>query len=130
MTLKEFFELIDKREYIPGIYIVRLEYKFVYEDKPFISNEILQYDPGYRGIIYNPKYPWYHELWLWYWDWYMCVDPSSVKVLKFAPLDDVFNNTQLVKDISDFVGGYTCTNSLELADEILRKWENSDEEKA
>lgn len=29
---------------------------------------------------------------------------------------------KLVKEIADFVGCYTCTNSLELADEILRKW--------
>lgn len=32
---------------------------------------------------------------------------------------------EIVKEISDFVGGYTCTNSLELADEILRKWGGS-----
>lgn len=91
MTLNDFFELIDKIEYIPSVYIVRLEYKYVYEDKLTISNEILQYDPGYIGVSSNLKYPWYHDLWLWYCDWYMCVDPESVRVVKFKAIDDIFD---------------------------------------
>lgn len=91
MTLNELFKLIDEREYKPEVYIVRLEYKYVYEDKLIISNEILQFDPGYVGIEQNLKYPWYHDLWLWYSDWYMCVDPESVKVIDFVAIDDVFD---------------------------------------
>lgn len=90
MSLDDFFKLIDRMEYIPDLYIVRLEYKFGYEDKITRSNEILQYDPGYL-CNQDPKYPWYHAFWLWYTDWYMCVDPSSIKVLKFTTLDDVFD---------------------------------------
>ena len=92
MTLNDFFKMIDEREYIPAVYIVRLKYKFVYEDKIVVSNEILQYDPEYRGIIYNPKYPWYYECWLWYTDWYMCVEPSSITVLDYMTLEEVFDN--------------------------------------
>ena len=91
LTLPEFFKFVDEREFIPEIYIVRLEYKYVYEDKIHASNEILQYDPGYVGINDNPKYPWYHELWMWYTDWYMCVDPESIKVIGFTTLEDVFD---------------------------------------
>lgn len=89
MTLNDFFKFIDENEYIPELYIVRLKYKFVYEDKVTISNEILQFDPGYH-CTHDPKYPWYHECWLWYSDWYMCVDPSSIKVLNFTTLENVF----------------------------------------
>lgn len=92
MNLTDFFELLDRQEYIPDAYIVRLEYRYTYDDKIEISNQILQYDPGYKGIISNPKYPWYHEFWLWYTDWYMCVDPSSVKVLKFKTLEEILND--------------------------------------
>ena len=92
MTLDEFFKLIDEKEYKPEVYIVRLEYKFVYEEKIYRTNEILQYDLGYRGITRSPKYPWYYESWLWYSDWYMCVEPSSIKVLNFTTLEDVFND--------------------------------------
>ena len=91
MTLNELFKLIDEREYIPEVYIVRLEYKYVYEDELIISNEILQFDPGYVGIEQNLKHPWYHDLWLWYSDWYMCVDPESVKVIDFVAIDYVFD---------------------------------------
>lgn len=91
MELDDFFKLIDTLEYIPGVYIVRLEYKFTYEDKTTISNEILQYYPEYKGFMCDSEHPWYHEFWLWYSDWYMCVDPSSIKVLKFKTLDDVFD---------------------------------------
>lgn len=90
MNLDTFFKMIDEREYIPEVYIVRLEYKFVYEDKVTVSNEILQYDPGYL-CNQDPKYPWDHELWLWYTDWYMCVDPASIKVLNFMTLEEVFD---------------------------------------
>ena len=90
MTLDDFFKLIDEREYTPELYIVRLEYKFVYEDKLTISNERVQFDPGYY-CTHDPKYPWYHELWLWYTDWYMCVDPTSIKVLNFTTLEEVFD---------------------------------------
>ena len=93
MNLDAFFKMIDEREYIPDVYIVRLEYKFVYEDKITISNEILQYDPGYL-CNQDPKYPWYHELWLWYTDWYMCVDPASIKVLNYMTLEEVFDGTK------------------------------------
>jgi len=91
MTLDEFFKLIDEKEYTPEIYIVKLEYKYVYEEKITVSNEILQFDPSYQGITHSPKYPWYYECWLWYTDWYMCVDPASVKVLKYCALEEVFN---------------------------------------
>lgn len=91
MTLNDFFELIDKQEYNPGVYIVKLEYKYIYEDKLIRSNEILQFDPGYTRIIYNSKYPWYHDRWLWYSDWYMCVDPESVREICFVAIDDVFD---------------------------------------
>ena len=92
MDLDAFFKMIDEREYIPEIYIVRLEYKFVYEDKMTISNEILQYDPGYFITdAHDPKYPWYHSFWLWYTDWYMCVDPKSIKVLNYMTLEEVFD---------------------------------------
>lgn len=94
MRLNEFFNWIDKREYIPGIYIVRLQYKFVYENKTCISNEILQYDPGYAGNHDDPRYPWYHDCWLWYTDWYMCVDPSSIEVLRFTTLDEIFDGNR------------------------------------
>ncbi len=90
MTIDKFFKLIDEREYTPELYIVRLEYKFVYEDKLTISNEIVQFDPGYR-CTHDPKHPWYHEHWLWYTDWYMCVDPTSIKVLNFTTLEEVFD---------------------------------------
>lgn len=88
MALDDFFKLIDESEYTQ-LYIVRLEYKFVYENEMTISNEILQFDPGYR-CTHDPKYPWYHECWLWYTDWYMCVDPKSIKVLHYTTLEDVF----------------------------------------
>ena len=91
MYIDDFFRLIDRLEYIPEVYIVRLEYKYTYEDKVTISNEILQYDPGYQIFNRNPEHPWYHDFWLWYTDWYMCVDPSSIKVLKFTTLEDVFD---------------------------------------
>ena len=90
MELDDFFKLIDKLEYIPEVYIVRLEYKYTYEDNVTISNEILQYDPYYQCLP-DSAHPQYHPLWCWYTDWYMCVDPSSIKVLKFTTLDDVFD---------------------------------------
>ena len=90
MNLDTFFKMIDGREYIPDVYIVRLEYKYVYENKITISNEILQYDPEFF-CTHDHKYPLYHVLWLWYTDWYMCVDPASVKVLNFMTLEEVFD---------------------------------------
>lgn len=91
LTLPEFIQYINEREYIPEIYIVRLEYKYVYEDKIHISNEILQYDPAYRTGVKRPDTPWYTDLWEWYTDWYMCVDPASIKVIGFITLEDVFD---------------------------------------
>lgn len=89
MTLSDFFEIIDEEEFKPEVYIVRLEYKYCHEDKTKRSNEILQFDPGYVGITPDAKYPWYHECWLWYSDWYMCVEPESVRVLRWYTIDEL-----------------------------------------
>lgn len=98
LTLPEFVKYINEREYIPEIYIVRLAYKYVYEDKLQISNEILQYDPTYYPIKddfgYLFKHPWYFDLWVWYTDWYMCVDPASIKVINFTTLEEVFDGKE------------------------------------
>ena len=92
LTLKEFNHYIETREFIPEIYIVRLRYKYVYEDKYTISNEILQYDPGYF-VESDSRFPWYLNFWVWYTDWYMCVEPESVEVLAFTTLEEVFDET-------------------------------------
>lgn len=91
LSLKEFVRYINTREYIPEIYIVRLEYKYVNDDKIHISNELLQYDPCYQPFNEDDSYPWYFRLWQWYTDWYMTVDPATVKVIGFTTLEDVFD---------------------------------------
>jgi hypothetical protein len=94
LTLKEFTKYINERSYIPSIYIVRLEYKYVYDDKIQVSNEILQYDPTYMPFEESPDHPWYINFWEWYTDWYMCVDPESVRVINFVDLEGVFDGKE------------------------------------
>ena len=90
-TLPVFCNFINERSFKPSVYIVCLEYRFVYDDFNTKSNEILQFDPAYTPFKEDPKYPWYFNYWCWYTDWYMCVDPESVKVIDFVELDDVFD---------------------------------------
>lgn len=94
LTLPEFAKYINERSYIPEIYIVRLSYKYVYEDKIQTTNEILQYDPAYGPFKVDTDHPWYLNFWMWYTDWYMCVDPTSVKVINFTTLEDVFDGQE------------------------------------
>lgn len=74
MKLDDFFEQIDKWEYIPGDLIVRIEYKYKWEKKFLKSNEILIYI-GDRNE------------WMWLHDW--DEDFDIVNVLGFIPVDDI-----------------------------------------
>ena len=100
-TLPAFIRFINERNIKPSIYIVRLSYKYVYEDIITESNEILQFDPAYRTGVKGNDTPWYTDFWEWYTDWYMCVESNSVKVLDFVELDDVFNFRETMRGESD-----------------------------
>lgn len=45
MTLDEFFQKLKESNAVHQDYIVKLKYKYDYEDKYTIRNEILEYDP-------------------------------------------------------------------------------------
>ena len=45
MTLDEFFQKLKEQNAVHQDYIVKLKYKYDYEDKYTIRNEILEYDP-------------------------------------------------------------------------------------
>ena len=74
MTLDEFFEMIDKWEYIPGDLIVRIGYKYAWEKFHHESNEILEYNGDKNE-------------WMWLNDWDEGYD--DVKFLGYVPVDDV-----------------------------------------
>lgn len=91
LTLEELFTIILQTEkrterYIDDI-VVYLEYQFVYEDKPTTSVEILQHSPTLHSCINEFE----GDEFMWWSDWYHCVDPESVKVWDWEDLQYVFN---------------------------------------
>ena len=74
MKLDDFFEKIEKWEYIPGDLVVRIEYKYKWEKNFHKSNEILEYI-GDKGD------------WMWLHDWNEGFD--IVNVLGYIPVDDI-----------------------------------------
>lgn len=50
-------------------------------------------------------------------------NPKYRLALEFI-IDYVKRDDPVVREIADYVGGYTCTNSLELSNDIMEKWGN------
>ncbi len=91
MTLDEMFneinETTENTHLFHDAYIVQLEVKYSYMEKPEIFTTILWHDPGYESCIteFMPKH------FSWYDDWYHCCKKENVKVLRYVDIDHVFN---------------------------------------
>ena len=90
MTLDEMFNEINKTteetHLFYDTYIVLLEVKYSYLEKPEIFTTILWHEIGYESCIteFMPKdFSWYD-------DWYHCCRKENVKVLRYADIDHVF----------------------------------------
>ena len=90
MTLDEMFNEINKtteETYIwHDAYIVLMEVKYTYLEKPEIITSILWHDEKCKSCIteFMP------EGFSWYDDWYHCCRKENVKVLRYADIDHVF----------------------------------------
>ena len=74
MTLDELFKILDKPTTVHQDYIVKLKYKYSFEERYTIDNEILEYD-GHEG-----EYMWLN-------DWNEGQD--DVEVLGYIAVQDV-----------------------------------------
>lgn len=92
MTLDEMFNEINKtteETYIwHDTYIVQLEVKYSYLEKPEVITTILWHDPNAESCIseFMPKG------FMWYEDWYHCCRKENVKVLRYADIDHVWES--------------------------------------
>lgn len=91
MTLDEMFDEINKSIEETFIfhdtYIVQLEVKYTYLEKPEVFTTILWHEVGYESCIteFMPKN------FSWYDDWYHCCKKENVKVLNYSPIEYVFD---------------------------------------
>ena len=91
MTLDDLFNEINKtteETYIwRDAYIVQMEVKYTYLEKPEVITTILWHDQNCKLYIteFMP------EGFSWYDDWYHCCKKENVKVLRYVDLDHVFD---------------------------------------
>lgn len=90
MTLDEMFNEIIKTTEETFIYhdtyIVQLEVKYSYLEKPEVFTTILWRDPTVKSCFTE----FMQESFMWYDDWYHCCRKENVKVLKYADIDHVW----------------------------------------
>ena len=77
MTLDKLYEILDKPTTVHQDYIVKLKYRYSFETKYTIENQILEYDPSANLL---GDYVWLH-------DWYEGQD--DVKVLGYIAVRDI-----------------------------------------
>ena len=86
ISLDRFFGELDKMEYVPGDIIIRLKYKYDYENTYSYSNEILEYS-GDDG-------------WIWLNDWDEgYTSGGEVWVLGYVSVDDIPEGLFMFKDM-------------------------------
>lgn len=90
MTLDQMFNEINKvtedTHIFYDTYIVQLEVKYSYLEKPEVITTILWHEPWYESTIteFMPKgFGWYD-------DWYHCCKKENVKVLRYADIDHIW----------------------------------------
>ena len=95
MTLDEMFNEINKTTAETFIfhdtYIVQLEVKYSYLEKPEVFTTILWHDETVNSCIkeFMPAgFSWYD-------DWYHCCKKENVKVLRYVDLEHVFDRKEI-----------------------------------
>ena len=95
MTLDEMFNEINKTTAETFIfhdtYIVQLEVKYSYLEKPEVFTTILWHDETVKSCIeeFMPAgFSWYD-------DWYHCCKKENVKVLRYVDLEHVFDRKEI-----------------------------------
>lgn len=95
MTLDEMFNEINKTTeetfILHDTYIVQLEVKYSYFEKPEVFTTILWHDITVKSCIeeFMP------EGFSWWDDWYHCCKKENVKVLHYVDLEHVFNRKEI-----------------------------------
>ena len=91
MSLDEMFIEINKTTEETHIfhdaYIVQLEVKYNYDEKPVVFTTLLWHDDQYHSCIkeFMPAgFSWYD-------DWYHCCNKENVKVLDYVDFEHVFD---------------------------------------
>ena len=98
MTLDEMFYQINRMTEITqhwhDAYIVQLEVKYLYDEKPEVITTILWHEIGAESCFteFMPKgFSWYD-------DWYHCCRKEDVKVLNYKDIDHIFPPILLCRD--------------------------------
>lgn len=91
MTLDEMFkeinETTEKTFIFHDAYIVQLEVKYSYLEKPEVFTTILWHETDFHSCITDFMPAGFS----WYDDWYHCCKKENVKVLNYVDIDHVFN---------------------------------------